>query len=94
MQKILKETFELGISWFTKPVASDTTNSATDVERFFSPRAVQVECEMHQLHSCLKYSFGIFKNYRSEDMLDKNGMVIYKYSGKKFTHKVIVTPGG
>ena len=50
LQKILKETFELDISRFTKLVASDTTNSATAVARFFSPSAVQVDCEMHQLN--------------------------------------------
>ena len=37
LQKILKETFELDISLFTKSLASDTTNSATAVARFFSP---------------------------------------------------------
>ena len=48
LQKRLKETFELDIYLFTKPVSSDTTNAATDVTRFFSPRVVQVNCEMHQ----------------------------------------------
>ena len=47
LQKILKETFELYIYRFTKSVDRDTTNSATDVARFFSPRAIQVDCEMH-----------------------------------------------
>ena len=50
LQKILKETFKLDISWFTKLVASDTTNWETPVTRFFSTRAVQVDCEMHQLN--------------------------------------------
>ena len=59
LQKILKEMFEMEISCFTKLVASDTTNLATAVVRFFSLRAVQVNCEMHQLHSCLKYGFVI-----------------------------------
>ena len=93
LQKILKETFELDISVFTKLVASDTTNSATAVARSFSPRAVQVECEMHQLNSCLK-GFRFFDNYRSEYILDENGVVIRNSNGKNFTHKVIVTPGG
>ena len=94
LQKILKETFELDISLFTKLVASDTTNSATAVARFFSPSAVQVDCEMHQLNSCLKYGFRIFENYRSKDMLYKNGVVIRNLSGKKVIRKFIVTPGG
>ena len=68
---------------FTKLVASETTNSATAVAIFFSPRAVQVDCEMHQLNSCLKYGFGIFENYRSKDMLDKIGLAIRNSSGKK-----------
>ena len=93
LQKILKETFKLDISLFTKSVASDTTNSATAVARFFSPRAVQVDCEMHQLNSCLKYGFRICKNYKSEDMLDKNGVVIHNSSGKEFIRKAVVTPG-
>ena len=71
----------MDISIFTKLVASDTTNLATTVARFFFPRAVQVDCEIHQLNSCLKYGFGIFENYRSEDMLDKNGVVIPNLSG-------------
>ena len=62
--------------------------------RFLSPRAVQVDCEMHQLNLCLKYGFVIYDNYRSEDMLDKNGVVIRNSSGKKVIRKVIVTPGG
>ena len=90
----MKETFESDISQFTKSVASDTTNSATVVALFFPPSAVQVDCEMHQLNSCLKYRFGICDNYRIEDMLDNNGVVIRNSSGKKVTCKVIVTPGG
>ena len=74
-------------------VASDTTNSETDLALFFYPRDVQVDCEMHQLNLCLKYGFGICDNYRSKDMLDKNGVVIHNVSGKKVIHKVIVTPG-
>ena len=71
----------MDISIFTKSVASDTTNLATTVARFFFPRAVQVDCEIHQLNSCLKYGFRIFENYRSEDMLDENGVVIPNLSG-------------
>ena len=94
LQKILKETFELEISLFTKSMASDTTNSTTAVARFFSPSAVQVYCEMHQLNLCLKYGFGICDKYKSEYMLDNNGVVIRNSSGKKVIWKVIVTPGG
>ena len=75
-------------------MASDTTNPATAVARFLSPRSVQVDCEMHQLNSCLKYGFGICRNYKSEDMLDENGVVIHNSSGKKFISKVVVTSGG
>ena len=84
----------MDISRFTKLVASDTTNLATDVARFFSPSTVQVNCEMHQLNLCLKYGFGICKNYRSEEILDENGVVIRNYSGKKVIRKVVVTLGG
>ena len=94
LQKILKETFELEIYRFSKSVASDTTNLATAIARFLFPRDVQVHCEMHQLHSCLKYGFRICKNYRSEKILDKNGVVIRNSSGKKVICKVVVTPGG
>ena len=94
LQKRLKETFESNIYQFTKLVASDTTNSATDTARFFSPRAVQVDCEMHQLNLCLKYGFGICDNYRSKYMLDDNRVVIRNLSGKKVIRKVIVTEGG
>ena len=72
---------ELDISLFTKLVASDTTNLATAVEHFFSHRIVLVDCEIHQLNLCLKYGFGICDNYRSKDMLDKNGVVICNSSG-------------
>ena len=94
LQKRLKETFELEISQFSKSVASDTTNLATSVAHFFSPRAVQINCEMHQLNLCLKYGFGICDNYRRKEILDENGVVIRNYSGKKVIRKVIVTPGG
>ena len=94
LQKILKKTPELDIYQFTKSMASDTTNSATAVASFFYPRAVQVDCEMHQFNLCLEYGFRICDNYRSKDMLDKNGVVIRNSSGKKFTRKVIVTPDG
>ena len=53
LKKIFKETFELDIYLFTKSMASDTNNLKTAVARFFSPRDVQVNCEMHQLNSCL-----------------------------------------
>ena len=94
LQKIFKETFKLEIYRFTKSVASHTTNFSAYVARFFSPRATQVDCEMHQLNSCLKYGFGICKNYRSKDMLDENGVAIRNSSGKKVICKIIVTPGG
>ena len=77
----------------TKLVASDTTNLETAVSHFFSLRNVQFYREMHQFNSCLKYGFIICKNYRSEDILDDNGVVIRNLSGKKVTRKVIVTPG-
>ena len=48
---------------------------------------------MHQLNLCLKYGFRIFENYRSEDMLDKNGVVTRNSIGNKVIRKVIVTPG-
>ena len=84
----------MDISLFTKLVASDTINSVTYVARFFSPEAVQVDCEMHQFNLCLKYGFGICDNYRSKYMLDNNRVVIRNLSGKKVICKVIVTPGG
>ena len=93
LEKTLKEIFELEIYRFTKSVASDTTNLATAVTRFLSPRSIQVECEMHQLNFCLKYGFGISKNYSSKDMLDKNEVVIRNLIGKKVIRKFIVTPG-
>ena len=75
LQKRLKETFELDISRFTKFVASETADLAKAVSRFFSPRAVQVNCEMHQLNSCLNYGFRICDDNRIEDMLDGNEAV-------------------
>ena len=81
----------MDIYQFNKSVASDTTNSTTSVARFFSPRSVQFDREMHQLNSCLKYGFIICNNYRSKDMLDENGVVIRNLSGKKVIRKVIVT---
>ena len=59
LQKILKEAFKLDTYLFTKSVASDTTNSTIALARFFYPRSVQVNCETHQLNSCLKYGFVI-----------------------------------
>ena len=94
LQKIFKETFGLDIYRFTKLVVIDITNSETGVAHFFSIRYVQVVYERHQLNYCLKYGFKICKNYRSEDMLYENGVVICNLSGKKVTRKVIVTPGG
>ena len=93
LQKRLKETFELDIYLFIKLVASDTTNLATAVARFLSPRGVQVDRGMHQFNSCLKYCFEICDNYRSEEMLDDNGVLIRNLSGKKVPLKVIITPG-
>ena len=42
----------------------------------------------------MKYGFGICENYRREEILDKNGVVIRNYSGKKVIRKVVVTPDG
>ena len=49
---------------------------------------------MHQLNSFLKYGFVIFKDYKSEDMLDENRVVVCNSSGKKVIRMVIVTPCG
>ena len=83
----------MDISVFTDLVVSGTTNLATAVVRFFSPRAIQVDCEMHQLNSYLRHGFVICENYKSKDMLDENGVVIRNSSGKKVIRKFIVTPG-
>jgi hypothetical protein len=54
-------------------VVSDTTNSATAVAKFFSSEAEQVNCEMHQVNSCMKYGYGILENTRSSIVSDANG---------------------
>ena len=43
-----------------RTVISNTTNSATKVADYFSEDAEQVNCEMHQLNSTMKYGFGLF----------------------------------
>ena len=86
------ETLDLEIYQFTKSVIGDTTNLEKSVARFFSPRAVQVDCEMKKLNSYLKYGFVICNNYSIKYIIDKNMVVICNLIGKKVTRKFILTP--
>ena len=72
----------------TKPIRQQIWHASSP------PRAVQVDCEIHQLNSCLKYGFVICKNFRSKDILDENGVATRNWNEKKVIRKVIATPGG
>jgi hypothetical protein len=75
-------------------VVSDTTNSATAVAEFFSSEADQVNCEMHQVYSCMKYGYGVLQNTRSSIVSDANGQKLKLLTGKFKSSTESVIPGG
>ena len=59
-----------------RTVVSNTTNTATKVVKYFSEDAEQVNYEMHQLNSAVKYGFGVLENTRSTIAVDDNGIFL------------------
>ena len=59
-----------------------------------SEYAEQVNYEMHQLNSAMKYSFGVLKNTRLTIEVDDNGLWIKLSNTKYKPVSEIVTPGG
>ena len=60
----------------TRTIVSDTTNSATEVARYFSEYSEQVNCDIHRLNIAMKYGFGLLENTRSTIAVDDNGIRI------------------
>ena len=58
----LKSDYHFDFPNNSRTVVSDTTNSATNVAKYFSEDAKQVNCEMHQLNGAMKYVFGLLEN--------------------------------
>jgi hypothetical protein len=70
------------------------TNAATKVTEYFSEDAEQVNCEMHQLNTAMKYGFGMLENTRSTSFLDANSQRVKLTNGKLKRVSKIVTPDG
>ena len=54
----------------------------------------QVNREMHQLNSAMKYGFGLLKNIRSTNAVDDNRLWTNQNNSKWKRLSKIVTPGG
>jgi hypothetical protein len=90
----LKADYGFDFSKIARTVVSDTTNAATKVAEYFSEDAEQVNCEMHQLNTAMKYGFGLLENTRSSIFLDANNQKVKLANGKWMRVSEIVTPGG
>jgi hypothetical protein len=73
-------------------VIQQTSENA--VAEFFSSEAEQVNCEMHQVNSCMKYGYGSLENTRSSIVSYANGQKLKLKNGKFKRSTEIVTPGG
>jgi hypothetical protein len=94
IQEKLMDSYMFDFTKHTRAIISDTTNSAKAVSRYFSDEAEQVNCDMHQLNSCLKYGFGMLENVKQVSVLDDNGLPIIGENGKPVKVTKVVTPGG
>ena len=90
----LKGDYGFDFSKYARTVVSDTTNAATKVAEYFAEDAEQVNCEMHQLNTAMKYGFGQLENTRSTFFLDDNDEKVKLANGKWQRVSEIVTPGG
>jgi hypothetical protein len=75
-----------------RTVFSDMMNATTEVAEYFSEDAEQVNYEMHQLSTAMKYGFGLFGNTRSTIFLDANGQRVKLPNGKFKCVPKIMTP--
>ena len=72
----LKADYHFDLPNNTRTVVRYTTNDANKLADYFSEGAEQVNCEMHQLNSAMKYGSGMLENTRSTIAVDYNGLRI------------------
>ena len=82
MNTVLTKTYNFNFSASLNTIVSDTTNSAKSVANWFTEDAKQVNYEMHQLNSCLKYAFGILENKKKVPVCDEKGSFVLDSNGK------------
>ena len=75
-------------------VVSNKTNDDTKVAEYFSEDAEQVNCEMYELNSAMKYGFRLLENIILTIAVDDNGLQIKLINSKLKCVSDIVTPGG
>jgi hypothetical protein len=94
IENILKANYVFDFPKNARTVGSNTMNVTAKVAEYFSEDAEQVNCEMHQVNTALKYGFGLLENTRSTIFLDENGQRIKLPDGEFKLVSEIVTPGG
>ena len=93
LEEILKADYHFSFPTNSITVISDTTNADTKVDNYFSEDTEQVNCEMHQISSAMKYGFGVLENTIFNVAVDENGLRIKLSNSKWKRVSDIVTPG-
>ena len=93
LEDILKTDYNFDFSNNERTVISDRINAATKVTQYFSKYAEQVNCEMHQINSAIKYGFVLLENKSSTIAVDGNGLQLKIINSKCNRVSKIVTPG-
>ena len=86
--------YDFDFAPWCRTVVSDTTPSATNVASQLSEDAEQINCEMHELNSCLKYGYGILENTRTKYARNEDGTFAYNDQNQRFKVTTVTTPGG
>jgi hypothetical protein len=94
LENSLKADYVFDFPKNARTVVSDTMHAAIKVAKYFSEDGKQVNYEMHQLNTAMKYGFGLLENTRSTIFLDANGQQVKLPNGKLKRVSEIVTPGG
>jgi hypothetical protein len=64
LENSIKADYVINLPKNTRTVVSNMTNAVTKAATYFSEDAEQVNCEMHQLNTAMKYGFVLLENTR------------------------------
>jgi hypothetical protein len=64
LENNIKADYVIDLPNNTRTVVRDMTNAATKAAKYFSEDPEQVNCEMHQLNTAMKYGFVLLENTR------------------------------
>ena len=94
MEHNLLQQYKFDFSKWCHTVVSDMTACAVNVAMEFLEDSIQVDCEMHQLNTCLKYGLGLYENTSTKFAKDGNGNFLLDDTGNRYKITTFTTPGG